>query len=71
MNAVKALVAYALQTGLIEAGEETWAQNVILETIQADDLPELEVEEKASLPVILDVLTDYALPGATIVYRED
>ena len=24
MNAVKALVAYALQTGLIEAGEETW-----------------------------------------------
>ena len=45
MNAVKALVAYALQTGLIEAGEETWAQNVILETIKTDDLPDIEVAE--------------------------
>lgn len=70
MNAVKALVAYALQTGLIEAGEETWAQNVILETIKTDDLPDIEVAEQATLPVILNALTDHARPGASIVYRD-
>ena len=75
MNAVIALKNYALQAGLIAAGEEIWAENTILDTLKLDALPELEVAEDAPLHVILDTLMDDAhargvLAEDSIVYRD-
>ncbi|MGX8699489.1 MAG: UDP-glucose--hexose-1-phosphate uridylyltransferase, partial [bacterium] len=70
MNAVDALVAYALKTGLIEACEEVWARNSILDALGCDALPEVEVAKDAPLAAILDALTDFKLPEASIVYRD-
>ena len=70
MNAVNALVEYALKTGLIEENERLWAKNVILDAIKADETPDIEVPEDAPLNVILDALTDFAIPGESIVYRD-
>ena len=49
MNAVKALVQYALKTGLVEEGEEIWAENTVLDALTADSFPETEVSEDAPL----------------------
>ena len=75
MNAVKALVKYALDKGLIEEGEQIWAQNVILDAVKADDVPEVEVAEGAELAEILDALTENAfqrgaLAENSVVYRD-
>lgn len=70
MNAVDALVSYALKTELIEECEQIWAKNVILDAIKADDAPEIDVSENAPLNDILDVLTEYAIPGESVVYRD-
>ena len=70
MNAVKALVKYALATGLIEEGEEIWAENTVLDVIKADSFPELEVSEDAPLCDILAALTEFAIPGESVVYRD-
>ncbi|MBQ5568108.1 MAG: UDP-glucose--hexose-1-phosphate uridylyltransferase [Oscillospiraceae bacterium] len=70
MNAVKALVKYALATGLIEEGEEIWAENTVLDALKADSFPETEVSEDAPLSDILAALTEYAIPGESVVYRD-
>lgn len=70
MNAVKALVQYALKTGLIEEGEEIWAENTVLDALKADSFPEVEVSEDAPLSDILAALTEYAIPGESVVYRD-
>lgn len=70
MNAVKALVQYALKTGLIEEGEEIWAENTVLDALRADSFPEAEVSEDAPLSDILAALTEYAIPGESVVYRD-
>ena len=70
MNAVKALVQYALKTGLIEEGEEIWAENTVLDALKADSFPEAEVSEDAPLSDILAALTEYAIPGESVVYRD-
>ena len=75
MNAVTALTRYALEAGLIEACEQIWAQNTILDAIRADALPAVDVPEDAELSVILDALTDDAaargvLQANTVVYRD-
>ena len=70
MNAVKALVQYALKTGLIEEGEEIWAENTVLDALKADSFPETEVSEDAPLSDILAALTEYAIPGESVVYRD-
>ncbi|MBQ2230267.1 MAG: UDP-glucose--hexose-1-phosphate uridylyltransferase [Oscillospiraceae bacterium] len=70
MNAVKALVEYALKTGLIEEGEEIWAENTVLDALKADSFPETEVSEDAPLSDILAALTEYAIPGESVVYRD-
>ena len=70
MNAVKALIDYALKTELIEAGEEIWAENTVLDALKADAVPDIEVEEGARLSVILDALTEYAIPGESVVFRD-
>lgn len=70
MNAVKALVEYALKKELIESGEELWAQNTILDVIRADSVPEIEVPDGAELSDMLNALTEYAIPGESVVYRD-
>ena len=70
MNAVKALVQYALKTGLVEEGEEIWAENTVLDALKADSFPEAEVSEDAPLSDILAALTEYAIPGESVVYRD-
>lgn len=75
MNAVIALKNYALRTGLIEACEERWAVNTILDALRCDALPELEVADDAPLHVILAALMDDAhargvLAEDSVVYRD-
>ena len=75
MNAVKALIQKAADDGLIENSEAVWAQNVILDAIEADDVPDPEVREDASVQEILDVLTEDAfrrgvIPSDSAVYRD-
>ena len=75
MNAVIALKDYALRTGLIDASEERWAVNTILDTLRCDALPEIDVAPDAPLHVILTVLMDDAhargvLAEDSVVYRD-
>ena len=75
MNAVIALKNYALRTGLIEASEERWAVNTILDALRCDALPEIVVADDAPLHAILAALTDDAyargvLAEDSVVYRD-
>lgn len=75
MNAVIALKNYALRTGLIEACEERWAVNTILDTLRCDALPEIAVAPDAPLHAILTALMDDAhvrgvLEEDSVVYRD-
>ncbi len=75
MNAVTALVRYALSTGLIDDCESVWAQNVLLDALKLDSLPSLEVSEDAALVEILDILCDSAFSRGlfsenTVTYRD-
>ena len=75
MDAVIALKDYALRTGLIDASEERWAINTILDALQSDGLPDVSVPEDAPLHVILTALMDDAhargvLPEDSVVYRD-
>ena len=56
MNAVLRLVDYALEKGLIEENETTWAVNALLETLHSDALPNVEVSDDAPLHETLDAL---------------
>ena len=75
MNAIELLIQYAQKTGLIEACEKNWAVNTVLDTLQADSEPEIEVADDASLSKILDALCDDAfargvLKENSVVYRD-
>ena len=75
MNAVHALVNYALQTGLIEECEQIWAVNALLDALKSDALPQAEAAGDAPLNEILDALLDDAaargaLAENSIVYRD-
>ena len=75
MNALTALINYAVSAGLLEEGERRWGLNAVLEQLRADSIPAVEVPEGAALPVILDALTDDAvargvLTENSIVYRD-
>ena len=75
MNALTALIDYAVSAGLLEEGERRWGLNAVLEQLRADSIPAVEVPEGAALPVILDALTDDAvargvLTENSIVYRD-
>lgn len=60
MNAVNKLIDYAVETGLIKPEDRIWAENTLLEALRATAPPSIEVAENASLPQILDALTDDA-----------
>lgn len=75
MKAVDALIRYSSEKGLIDGAEKLWAQNVILDALCSDTVPETEIEDDAELSVILDALTDDAvsrgvLKEDSVVYRD-
>ena len=75
MNAVTALVEYSVRTGLVDDCERLWAQNVILDALHSDTVPDVEVGENEELQEILDVLMDDAsargiMNGDSVVYRD-
>ena len=61
-EAIRALVRYALDKGLIQPSEEMWAVNALLEALSLDSYtpPEGEPAAEAELPAILDALVDDA-----------
>ena len=76
-EAIRALVRYALDRGLIQPSEEMWAVNALLEALSLDSYtpPEGEPAAEAELPAILDALVDDAyargvLAENSIVYRD-
>ena len=75
MNAVKHLLDYAVETGLIEPDERIWAQNAVLETMKCDAVPEIEVDDYATLAETLDAITADAykrgvIEENSVVYRD-
>ncbi len=75
-NAVYALAHYALQKGLIEQRDFTWAVNSIMDVLKLDGIgDETPPEGERPLSRLLDVLLDDAaerglLPDNTVVYRD-
>ena len=74
---IQALVAYALDTGLIEPCEQVWAVNALLEALGLDSYtePETPVERPVDLPAVLTALMDDAhargvLKEDSVVYRD-
>lgn len=70
MNAVFGIAEYAAGKGLISSEDKTWAVNNIIDAIGCDSVPDIEVPDNAPLHVMLDALTEYALPEEGIVYRD-
>lgn len=79
-EAVKSLVAYGINTGLVVEGDKIYTTNRILEILKLDDLSEEVVVDEDSVNVddledILKVILDYAaennlLEEDSIVYRD-
>lgn len=79
-EAVKSLVAYGINTGLVVEEDKIYTTNRILEILKLDDLSEEVVVDEDSVKVddledILKVILDYAaennlLEGDSIVYRD-
>ena len=74
---IQALVAYALDTGLIEPCEQVWAVNALLEVLGLDSYtePETPAERPVDLPAVLTALMDDAhargvLKEDSVVYRD-
>lgn len=74
-SAIKSLVKYAEKEGLIEALDERWAVNRILEILGMDSIEtEAEVFEDVKLEELLKILLDYACEKGicedSVVYRD-
>ena len=76
-EAIRQLVTYALDKGLIQPSEEMWAVNALLEALSLDSYtpPEGEPTAEEDLPAILVTLVDDAyargvLAENSIVYRD-
>ena len=74
---IQALVAYALDTGLIEPCEQVWAVNALLEALGLDSYtePETPAERPVDLTAVLTALMDDAhargvLKEDSVVYRD-
>lgn len=59
-NAIKELIIYGLEAGLIEKEDEIYATNQILELLQLDEYLEPKENQKRSLEEILEEICDYA-----------
>lgn len=74
-SAIKSLVKYAEKEGLIEALDERWAVNRILEILGMDSIEtDAEVFEDVKLEELLKILLDYACGNGicedSVVYRD-
>ena len=71
-EAIRALVRYALDRGLIQPSEEIWAVNALLEALSLDSYtpPEGEPAVEAELPAILDTLVDDAYARGVEIQNE-
>ncbi len=74
-SAIKSLVKYAEKEGLIEALDERWAVNRILEILGMDSIEtDAEVFEDVKLEELLKILLDYACENGicedSVVYRD-
>lgn len=73
---IKKLVQYGRTTGLIEAEDEIYARNQILEVLKMSEYEEPgEITDEISLEDTLNALTDYAaeqgiLENNSVVYRD-
>ena len=75
MNAVNALIEYALDKKLIEPEDRIYALNSVLDTLKLDSVPDIETEEGAPLSGILgailnDAFTRGVIPENTTTYRD-
>ncbi|MBR3147261.1 MAG: UDP-glucose--hexose-1-phosphate uridylyltransferase [Eubacterium sp.] len=80
LNAVNALIEYAVNKGLIEPMDRNWARNAVLDVLKLDAVPDgLDINAEADcapeLHEILDVLLDDAFQRGVIqensvVYRD-
>lgn len=75
-KAIKALVQYGLDTGLIGSVDEIYATNQILDVLKMDEYEESgDLETPVDLEQVLKTLMDYAhatgvMPEDSIVYRD-
>ena len=75
-EAIKKLVKYGLDTGLIQEEDRNYATNQILDVLKLDEYGELETEiGEVSLEETLKELLDYAhesgvLPEDSVVFRD-
>ena len=61
-EAIKKLVTYGLETGLISKEEKIYSTNLILDVLKLDDYEETEENyEKVELQAVLKELLDYAV----------
>ena len=74
-SAIKSLVKYGVREGLLDALDEIWAVNRILEVLELDAIDsDAEIIADASLEDLLKVLLDYACENGicedSVVYRD-
>ena len=74
-SAIKSLVKYAIKQGLIDALDEVWAINRVLEVLSMDSIDtDAPVDEKAELEDLLKILLDYACENGicedSVVFRD-
>ena len=74
-SAIKSLVKYAIKQGLIDALDEVWAINRVLEVLSMDSIDAgAPVDEKAELEDLLKILLDYACENGicedSVVFRD-
>lgn len=74
-EAIKKLVTYGMETGLISEEEEIYSTNLILDVLKLDDYEEPEENyEKVELEPVLKELLDYAVEKGliedSVVYRD-
>ena len=74
-EAIKKLVTYGMETGLISEEEKIYSTNLILDVLKLDDYEEPEENyEKVELEPVLKELLDYAVEKGliedSVVYRD-
>ena len=74
-EAIKKLVTYGMETGLISEEEKIYSTNLILDVLKLDDYEEPEGNyEKVELEPVLKELLDYAVEKGliedSVVYRD-
>ena len=68
-EAIKKLVTYGMETGLISEEEKIYSTNLILDVLKLDDYEEPEENyEKVELEPVLKELLDYAVEKLSLIH---